>query len=582
MRIAVIDRDKCRPKACGYVCIKVCPGVRMGEKTIVEDEETGFPVINEELCTGCGICVKKCPFHAITVINLPEMKENPIHQYGENGFRIFGLPTPRDGIVSLIGQNGIGKTTIMRILAGKLIPNLGKNNDSWDGVIEKFKGREIQNYLLALKSGRVRVSFKPQEVDLLARSDKTILELGKESNCNMDKLNELADKMALPDLNRKLSELSGGELQKVAIAISLSRGADLYFMDEPSSFLDIRERLKLAKLLAGMSRDKKFMLVEHDLVVLDYLSDWIHVLYGKPGAYGIVSTLKPARNGINEYLNGFLKAENMRIREEPVRFEVKPPAEEWKGKTLVEYPSFTKTFTGFSLTAEGGSVRKGEVIGIVGPNAIGKSTFMNIMAGKLEHDSGKLELEMKLAYKPQYISLEFDGTVKELISQSEIDFDVFNSYLKKEIADIENKYVANLSGGELQRLSITLALAKPADICLLDEPSAFLDIEQRLRFSDIIRKITQSTEKTTLVVDHDITFIDYISDRLIVFSGKPGKSGKASAPMDMRSGMNKFLKDMQITFRRDPDTGRPRANKPGSQKDIEQKSSGEYYYEVGK
>ncbi len=582
MRIAVIDRDKCRPKACGYVCIKVCPGVRMGEKTIVEDEETGFPVINEELCTGCGICVKKCPFHAITVINLPEMKENPIHQYGENGFRIFGLPTPRDGIVSLIGQNGIGKTTIMRILAGKLIPNLGKNNDSWDGVIEKFKGREIQNYLLALKSGRVRVSFKPQEVDLLARSDKTILELGKESNCNMDKLNELADKMALPDLNRKLSELSGGELQKVAIAISLSRGADLYFMDEPSSFLDIRERLKLAKLLAGMSRDKKFMLVEHDLVVLDYLSDWIHVLYGKPGAYGIVSTLKPARNGINEYLNGFLKAENMRIREEPVRFEVKPPAEEWKGKTLVEYPSFTKTFTGFSLTAEGGSVRKGEVIGIVGPNAIGKSTFMNIMAGKLEHDSGKLELEMKLAYKPQYISLEFDGTVKELISQSEIDFDVFNSYLKKEIADIENKYVANLSGGELQRLSITLALAKPADICLLDEPSAFLDIEQRLRFSDIIRKITQSTEETTLVVDHDITFIDYISDRLIVFSGKPGKSGKASAPMDMRSGMNKFLKDMQITFRRDPDTGRPRANKPGSQKDIEQKSSGEYYYEVGK
>ncbi len=582
MRLAVINRDKCRPKACGYTCIRVCPGVRMGEKTITQEEETGFPVINEELCTGCGICVKKCPFQSISVINLPEMKDNPIHQYGVNGFRVFGLPTPKKGIVSLIGQNGIGKTTLMKILSGKLVPNLGKNSSNWDEVIEKFKGKEVQNYLLALKNGEVTASFKPQEVDKLANFKGSVLELGKNVGCDENRLRGIAEEMGISDLlNRQVAELSGGELQKTAILLSLAKDADLYFLDEPSSFLDIKERMKLAKLLSKRSEEKMFMLVEHDLVVLDFLSDWVHVLYGKPGVYGIVSTLKSARNGINEYLNGFLKAENMRIREHAIKFEVKPPAEGWKGKTLTKYPSFTKTYSKFKLTVDGGKLKKGEIVGVVGPNAIGKSTFMDILAGKTSHDNGKIEIELNISYKPQYISMEFDGTVSQLTKKTDINQEIFNTYLKKELSGLMNKNVNDLSGGELQMVSIGLALSRPSNICLLDEPSAFLDIEQRLRFSEIIRTITQSTEKTTVVVDHDITFIDYISDRLIVFDGTPGKEGHAYNPADMRDGMNKFLSNMGVTFRRDPDTGRPRENKPGSQKDRQQKKSGEYYYTLG-
>ncbi len=87
MRIAVIDRDKCTREVCGYQCIKACPGVRMGEETVSKDP-VGWPVIDEELCTGCGLCVKRCPVKAIKVINLPEEKGRPVFQYGPNAFRL--------------------------------------------------------------------------------------------------------------------------------------------------------------------------------------------------------------------------------------------------------------------------------------------------------------------------------------------------------------------------------------------------------------------------------------------------------------------------------------------------------------
>ncbi len=582
MRIAVIDRDKCKKEECGYICQKVCPGVRMGDETIVVDEETGYPVINEELCTGCGICIKRCPTKAISIVNLPEMKENPVHQYGENGFRVFGLPMPKEGVVSLVGPNGIGKTTIMKILAGQIIPNLGKDNTSWDEVIQKFRGKEVQTYLEKLRSGETKVSFKPQEVDKLPKAFHGRVSELIEKMCDPEMAKEFIERLGIDGiLDKKLPELSGGELQKVSIAVALARKADLYFLDEPSSFLDIRERMRLAKEISELAKSRKFMLVEHDLVILDYLSDWIHILFGKPGVYGIVSSLKSARNGINEYLDGFLRAENTRIRDKPIRFEVKPPASEWKGKVITRYSGFEKTYPGFKLIAEGGEIKEGEVIGIVGPNAIGKSTFMGVLAGKITPDSGEENLGLRISYKPQYISLEFEGTVREYISSQDIDHEIFSAYIRRELEDLMDKEVQNLSGGELQRVSVGIAISRKADLCLLDEPSAFLDVEQRLRFSDIIRQVAEKTGRPMLVIDHDVTFIDYISNRLIVFDGVPGKQGHASKPMDMRDGMNLFLKAMDITFRRDPDNGRPRINKPGSQKDKEQKERGEYYYLVG-
>jgi ATP-binding cassette subfamily E protein 1 len=576
MRIAVIDRDKCQPKRCAYECIKYCPGVRMGEETIIKDEE-GKPVISEELCSGCGICVKKCPFHAISIVNLPEELGKPVHQYGVNGFRVFGLPVPKQGVVGIIGPNGIGKTTVLSILAGKLQPNLGtKEENTWDKLIEMYRGQEIQAHLEEVRKGKVRVAFKPQNVDLISKKFKgtvqDLLEQNKERKFDLASL-EIGEVM-----DHDIKEVSGGELQRIAIAATLQRKADMYFFDEPSSYLDVKQRLSMAKVIRQVAENKKVILIEHDLAVLDYLSDYVHVLYGQNGVYGIVSSLKSVRTGINEFLGGYLRTENMRFRDHAIKFEVRPPHEKWKGKTYYEMPGFTKKYEEFELEVKEGQLLKGEVVGIMGPNAIGKSTFMKVLAGTEKPSQGKVSETKQISYKPQYISSDYKGTVGQLIAETELDREIYDYYLKKELQDLYEKQVDQLSGGELQRVGIALALSQKAGLYLLDEPSAFLDVEQRIRFAEIIKKITEKREGVTMVIDHDILFQDYVSNRLMIFEGTPAKKGKALTPESMHSGMNRFLKEMQVTYRRDPETGRPRANKPSSQKDEQQKNNGEYYY----
>lgn len=135
-----------------------------------------------------------------------------------------------------------------------------------------------------------------------------------------------------------------------------------------------------------------------------------------------------------------------------------------------------------------------------------------------------------------------------------------------------------LSGGELQRLSLAISLSQEAEVYLFDEPTAHLDVEQRIRAAKAIRRVTESKNAAAIIVDHDIVFIDYISQRAMVFSGEPGVEGQASRPMDLRSAMNRFLSEVGITFRRDKETKRPRVNKLDSYLDREQKEKGEYYY----
>jgi ATP-binding cassette subfamily E protein 1 len=138
--------------------------------------------------------------------------------------------------------------------------------------------------------------------------------------------------------------------------------------------------------------------------------------------------------------------------------------------------------------------------------------------------------------------------------------------------------LTDLSGGERQRVAIAACLSRDADLYLLDEPSAHLDVEQRVLATRAIRRYTENHDATALVIDHDIYMIDLLSDRLMVFDGEPAERGRASPPVGMREGMNEFLANLEITFRRDRRTGRPRINKPGSQLDREQKNAGEYYY----
>jgi len=591
LRIAVVFKDRCQPKRCHLECINFCPPQRTGTEVIWISQETGKAEISEETCIACGICVRKCPFDAIRIIGLPEeLKEDLVHQYGKNAFRLFRLPVPKKGsVIGLLGPNGIGKTTTVGILSGETAPNLGhyrRKKPHWDEVLDYFKGTELHDYLEKISAGQLKAAVKPQYVDRLNKvySGKARDLLGKIDTAG--RLDSLMEPLGLASfLDRDLGQLSGGELQRVAIAATMLKDADVYFFDEPSSYLDIYQRLQVAKVIQGLAKEKYVVVVEHDLAVLDFLADTVYLMYGSEGAYGIIAEPRPVRTAINVYLNGYMKEENMRFRDREIRFESRPPRGDWKAETLVTFEGLTKRYENFELTVQPGKLRKGEVVGVVGPNATGKTTFVKMLAGEETPTTGTVQGKWQVSYKPQYLESAYEGTVRDLFL-SAMGKKAESGYFDTEILEplkvkgMLERDVSTLSGGELQRVAIALCLGRDADIYLIDEPSAYMDSNQRMEAAKTIRRVMEREGRTGLIVDHDVYFIDMVSDSIMVFSGDPGWTGTGEGPFPMREGMNRFLKMVGITFRRDADTNRPRINKLDSRLDREQKSSGEYYYAI--
>ena len=584
MRIAVVHRDRCHPVKCGTECILYCPRVRTGDETVVIGEDQKA-VISEELCVGCGICVKKCPFQALDIINLPEELDQPTHRYGQNGFVLYGLPIPVEGkVTGLLGPNGIGKSTSVKILSGALVPNLGRTDApvAWKEVLDLYQGTELFDYLLVLSQKNVKVAVKPQYIDQIPKvfsgSVRDLLATTDERG----KLDYYIDRLALAAvIDRPITTLSGGELQRVALAACLARDADFYFFDEITPYLDVYQRMAAANLIRELALERPVVIVEHDLAILDMLADTVHIAYGEPGVFGVITHPKGVRVGINQYLEGFLPEENVRFRTYAVTFDARAHAADSDREVLLEFPAMTKRFPQFSLTVDGGEIRSGEVLGVLGANGIGKSTFAQLLAGVLEPDTGAIDTRVRISYKPQYLKGDTEATVEEILRQTTTKFDT--SYYQHEILEplslsqFLQAPVNTLSGGELQRVAIAICLSRDADLYILDEPSAHLDVEQRVKISRMIRKHAEGRAASTLVIDHDIYVIDMISDRILVFEGEPGINGKAAGPFSMAPGMNRFLAALGITFRRDK-SGRPRINKPGSFLDREQMAAGEYYY----
>jgi ATP-binding cassette subfamily E protein 1 len=587
MRIAVLLRDRCQPKRCNLECIKFCPRVRMGDETItIQPKEK--PVIAEALCVGCGICVHKCPFEAIKIIGLAEeLAGELVHQFGVNGFRLYRLPVPAKGtVVGLLGPNGIGKTTAINILAGHLVPNLGELEEkpSWERVLEKYKGTEIHNYLSDVAGGKVSTSMKPQYVDKLPKVHKGKVGALLKKVDETGKRDELCAHLGLGKaLKNEIGELSGGELQRVAIAATMLKDAEVYFFDEPSSYLDIDQRLRCARLIQSLAKERRVVVIEHDLAVLDFLADAVHLTYGSEGAYGVVTQPRPVRTAINVYLDGYLKEENIRFRDREIRFEPKAPRGKWKAVPLIEFEGLEKSFKNFKLKASPGTIRTGEVVGVLGPNATGKTTFVRMLAGELEPTKGRILTSVKVSYKPQYIKPEFEGTVRDLFATvlgTGFESGFFQSEvgLPLNLGALWMKDIQTLSGGELQRAAIGLCISQPADLYLIDEPSAYMDSNQRMEAARTIRRVMEKIGRSAMIVDHDVYFVDLVADSIMIFEGESSVRGESHGPYPMREGMNRFLKNVGITFRRDPDTHRPRINKESSRLDREQKSSGDYYY----
>ena len=589
-RVAVLDEDLCKPKKCGLECIVYCPVNKTGGECIIQREDDGKAVISEDLCTGCGICVKKCPFEAIVIVNLAkELGDHKIHQYGINSFRLYHLPTPKKGtVIGLLGRNGMGKSTIINILSGNIRPNLGKydnNQLAWDDILDNFRGTELKSHFEKISSGTLRVSIKPQLVYLIPKTFKgTARELLKKYD-ERHVFDTLVNDLGLTNiLDNSVSQLSGGELQRLAVAVAYSKDADYYFFDEPSSYNDIYQRLQVARVIKRLADEgKSVMVVEHDLTLLDYLSDYIHILYGEPGAYGIVSPLQSIKVGINNFLEGFIPSENIRFRDRSYKFDNSGQNEDVVlEKPLAKYSNLTKSYPSFKLSANSGQIREGEIVGLVGANALGKTTLMKMIAGIEKPDSGNIEMSAKISYKPQYLQQDHDGDTRSLLStayQAPIEGSAVENHIliPMGMKRLYDKNINTLSGGELQKVAVCATLVRPANIYALDEPSAFLDVEDRISLAKFLHRFVKAEGKSAMIIDHDMQLIDLVSDSLVIFTGTPAIEGIAHNPMNKEDGMNQFLRTLAITYRKDETTGRPRINKMGGRLDRKQKDSGDYY-----
>lgn len=600
-------QPKCVPSICNHECIKSCPvNAKATEKKPfyairIKDNVLQKALINENRCLHdrCGICINACPIQAITTINIPfeTDDEPPIHKFEESLFALYRLPhLSQTRILGLLGRNAIGKSTLLEILAGNIKPNGGdfKSETAHKEWLDGLKVPGMKKHFLDTYADPDIIAHKKQNLRYMLEYTTTVgdvltlIALGERGR-GLEELEFFKHYLELEGIwNKKPTILSGGELQRFAIVHTFLQNAKLYLVDEPCTFLDVKQRIKLRRIFEDRVEERKnVLIVEHDLAILDYLTDNIHVLFGTPHVFGVVSRALATKKGINSFLDGFLKEENIQFRKK-ITFTKAVKERNFEDSVInrLEWSKFERDLGSFHLNVNEGNLFQTEVLVALGENGLGKTTFVTNLAESFAINVNSSQFNYgEVSIKPQQISRSFNGTVDQFLMEKSLRYlrnpdDKLHLLKPLGVWHLLDKQIQELSGGELQRVFIAACLGKEADIYCLDEPSAYLDAEERLKITSVVRNMASKKRKPIIVVEHDLQVVDAIADRIFLFTGKPGIQGETQGPFNKREGMNRFLALLDVTFRRDVDTGRARINKYGSAIDRQQRELGEYYYSI--
>ena len=448
---------------------------------------------------------------------------------------------------ALIARNGYGKSTLMNILTGKTLQDKGKVT---------FRGD-------------VRMAYLPQQPDLLPQQTVRSFVYSAQRPDHEDewtfeqRIEEILSRLRLSHLlDQPMQLLSGGEQKKVALSRILIDDTNLLLLDEPTNHLDIQ---MIEWLEDFLSRQKlAILMVTHDRYFLDHVCQDIYEidnsrLYHYRGNYDYYLRKKAEREHNEraevEKAKSLYRTELDWMRRMPqargtkaqaridafyeleakahTRFDDSRPqltvkTERIGGKILEMY-NVTKSFDNRKMVDDFSYVfKKGEKIGVVGPNGVGKSTFLNLLTEQLRPDSGRVIVGQTIQFgfytqggmtaRPDMRVIDIVKEVAERIeldNGKEMSAHQFLSYFGFEDMTQYN-YFGNLSGGERRRLYLLMVLIANPNFLILDEPTNDLDVYTL----EILEQFLKDYKGCLVIVSHDRSFMDHIVDHLFVFEGE--------------------------------------------------------------
>ena len=504
--------------------------------------------------------------------------------------------------VALVANNGSGKTSMLKIIAGKDVPGTGKvtvRNGIRIGYLEQepvFNEKLTVNELLYSSNVEVVRIIREYESALemqtndyndttAERFEKSSVNMEKVDGWNFDnKLKQILSKFKIVDLEAKVEMLSGGQKKRLALALLLIDAPEMLLLDEPTNHLDIEMIEWLEDYLKN--ENITLLMITHDRYFLDRVCNHIleledGKLYHHKGNYSYFLLKRDEReSNFNVELSKagrLMKKELEWIRKSPKarttkskarvdNFEViktkatsKKIKQELKlevkmsrvGGKILElkkvYKSYgdLKILSGFDYT-----FKNGERIGIIGRNGVGKSTFLNIITQSLEADSGKINVGETIVYgyfTQKGIQLKQDKRVIEVLK--DIAEVIVMSDGKKITASqllehfmfpssMQFTYVSKLSGGEKRRLYLLTVLMKNPNFLILDEPTNDLDLLTLNKLEEFLLDF----KGCLILVSHDRYFMDKLTDHLFIFKGNGVIKDEYSSYSEYRIKINEELK----------------------------------------